>query len=357
MADKEQILIDVQFDTKMVDAAKTKLAASITAVNQLNAAQKALTKTIKDQGFATKEQAEELARINQQLDEEKRSIKSNTAIIQASTQARLSENASLDEQRQALAILQNAFAGLTKSEKDALGGQEALEKAIKQVSDSLKNQEHAIGDDRRNVGNYTESIEKAFENIGNAGEKLSPLVGSLKAMGGDAAQLGGSLEEILKTTGMMVNAGRALAAVTKTQTTATNAQTGAQMGLNAAMDANPIGAIIAALTALISLISMFCSASREAERAQASFNNELERNNRLMEQAKSDAALAAKLAEVQGESAMEQLRIRKKAADDNVKIAEDEEDRLLEVIRNGKKRERSGKRVSQRSARQPSKSI
>ena len=111
MADKEQILIDVQFDTKMVDAAKTKLAASITAVNQLNAAQKALTKTIKDQGYATKEQAEELARINQQLDEEKRSIKSNTAIIQASTQARLSENASLDEQRQALAILQKAFAG------------------------------------------------------------------------------------------------------------------------------------------------------------------------------------------------------------------------------------------------------
>ena len=249
MADKEQILIDVQFDTKMVDAAKTKLAASITAVNQLNDAQKKLNKTIKEQGYATAEQAEELARINQQLDEEKRSIKSNTAIIQASTQARLSENASLDEQRQALAILQKAFAGLTKEEKEAMGGQEALEAAIKQVSDALKEQEHAIGDDRRNVGNYTESIEKAFDNIGNAGQKLAPLVGSLKSMGGGAAQVGESLDQILKTTGLLVNAGKAMAAVAKAQTVATQAETGAQVGLNAAMEANPIGAIIAALTA------------------------------------------------------------------------------------------------------------
>lgn len=342
MADKEQILIDVQFDTKMVDAAKTKLAASITAVNQLNAAQKALTKTIKDQGYATKEQAEELARINQQLDEEKRSIKSNTAIIQASTQARLSENASLDEQRQALAILQKAFAGLTKEEKDAMGGQEALEAAIKQVSDSLKEQEHAIGDDRRNVGNYTESIEKAFDNIGNAGQKLAPLVGSLKSMGGGAAKVGESLEQILQTTGLLVNAGKAMAAVAKAQTVATNAQTTAQYGLNAAMDANPIGAIIAALTALISLISMFCSSTKDAERAQEAFNDEQERYNRLLEQRKYETDYEIELMKLEGATAVDIAEKRKEAAWDEYneakKIRLQKEGELIKAREKGKKK-------------------
>jgi len=323
MADKEQILIDVQFDTKMVDAAKTKLAASITAVNQLTAAQKALTKTIKDQGYATAEQAEELARINQQLDQEKRSIKSNTAVIQASTQARLSENASLDEQRQALAILQNAFAGLTKEEKEAMGGQEALEAAIKQVSDALKQQEHAIGDDRRNVGNYTESIEKAFENIGNAGKNLAPLVGSLKSMGGEGAQLGTQLENILKTTGLLVNAGKAMAAVAKAQTVATQAETGAQVGLNAAMEANPIGAIIAALTALISVIQLFCNATKDAENAQKSFNDEQERYNQLLENRKYELDYEIELMKLEGATAVDIAEKRKEAAWDEYNTAKD----------------------------------
>ena len=342
MADKEQILIDVQFDTKMVDAAKTKLAASITAVNQLNAAQKALNKTIKEQGYATAEQAEELARINQQLDQEKRSIKSNTAVIQASTQARLSENASLDEQRQALAILQNAFAGLTKEQKEALGGQEALEAAIKQVSDSLKEQEHAIGDDRRNVGNYTESIEKAFDNIGNAGQKLAPLVGSLKSMGGGAAQVGESLDQILKTTGLLVNAGKAMAAVAKAQTVATQAETGAQVGLNAAMEANPIGAIIAALTALISLISLFCSSTKDAEKAQEAFNDEQERYNKLLEQRKYETDYEIELMKLEGATAVDIAEKRKSAAWDEYNYAKNlrlqKEAELQKARDNGKKK-------------------
>lgn len=323
MADKEQILIDVQFDTKMIDAAKTKLAASITAVNQLNDAQKQLNKTIKEQGYATAEQAEELARINQQLDQEKRSIKSNTAVIQASTQARLTENASIDDQRQALGILQKAFAGLTKEEKEAMGGQEVLEKAIKQVSDSLKEQEHAIGDDRRNVGNYTESIEKAFDGIGDAGKKLSPLVGSLKSMGGAGEKAANVLEGVLGVTDKMAKAGKAMAAVKKTETVATQAQTGAQVGLNAAMEANPIGAIIAALTALISLIGVFCSATKEAEEAQSSFNDEQDRYNALLEQRQYELNYEIEMMKLEGATATEIAEKRQEAAWKEYEYAKD----------------------------------
>ena len=158
---QEQIVVDIRFDTKLVDDARTKLAASIGAVNDLKAAQQELNKTIKEQGYATKEQAAQLARISRELETETRAQKSNTAVLQAATLAQYDSNASLDEQRQYLNTLQKAVASMSKEQMDMLGGQEALQKQIKAVSDSLKEQEHAIGDDRRNVGNYTESIIEA----------------------------------------------------------------------------------------------------------------------------------------------------------------------------------------------------
>lgn len=155
---REEIIIDVQFDTKLVEEARTKLAASITAVNDLKTAQKELNKTIQEQGYATKEQSAQLARIQKDLEAETRAQKSNTAVLQAATLEQYKNTASLDDQRQYLNTLQKAYASMTKEQMDMAGGQALLQKQIQDVTNAVKAQEHAIGDDRRNVGNYTESI-------------------------------------------------------------------------------------------------------------------------------------------------------------------------------------------------------
>ena len=161
MAKEEQILIEVKFDTKLVEEAREKLAASLTAVKYLKDEQKELNKTIQEQGYATKEQSSQLAQLNKQIDAATRAQKSNTAVLQAATLETYNNNASLDEQRQYLNTLQKAYASMDKEQMEMAGGQELLQKKIKDVSDALKEQEHAIGEDGRNVGNYTESILKA----------------------------------------------------------------------------------------------------------------------------------------------------------------------------------------------------
>lgn len=167
MEQQDQVVIDIRFDTKLVDDARTKLAASLGAVNDLKKAQQELNKTIKEQGYATKEQAAQLSRITRDLEAETRAQKSNTAVLQAATLQQYDNNASLDEQRQYLNTLQKAVASMSKEQMDMLGGQEALQAQIKAVTESVKAQEHAIGDDRRNVGNYTESLVAAAEQSHN----------------------------------------------------------------------------------------------------------------------------------------------------------------------------------------------
>lgn len=83
--------------------------------------------------------------------------------------------------------------------------QEQFTKKIKDLSDALKQQEAAMGDTRRNVGNYAEGFKTALTNVINATPALKGF------------------------------------------------QT-AQLGVNAAMNANPIGAIIMLFTGLVEIL-------------------------------------------------------------------------------------------------------
>lgn len=86
------------------------------------------------------------------------------------------------------------------------------------------------------------------------------------------------------------------------KTTATGAQAGAdvalagaeegataaQIALNAAMDANPVGVIIVAVTALIALMSLFGDSQKEADEKALAYNKALEEQNQLLVQLADD---------------------------------------------------------------------
>lgn len=340
MADKETILIEVKFDSSAVDTARKALQQNI---NELQANKKELREIQKevDKGNSLTEQgAKRYAELNAKIEENKRSIKSNTAIVQAATAARATENDSLDMQRQYLNTLQKAYAGLTAEQKEAMGGTEELEKAIKAVSDSLKAQESAIGDNRRNVGNYAESIQQAFGEMAHAGELLSPAVSLLRGMGGEGQKAAAALDALSKVMQLAGKASKVLTTAQQAEKVATEGATVAQNGLNAAMAANPIGLIIAGISTLLPLVQSIINAFGDASSEIEAFNNELERQSQLIEQMQADAQFEAKVAGIMGASAQEQLRIQRDAAKKAEEIAQQKVDELMRIQREGNKKER-----------------
>ena len=350
MADTEQVLIEVKFDAATIDGARKALQQNLNQLQQNKKELADLNKQVKDGNALTEAGAKRYAQLNKDIEENKRAIKSNTAILQAATAARATENDSLDVQRQYVNTLQKAFAGLTAEQKEAMGGAEQLEKYIKSVSDSLVDQEHAIGENGRNVGNYAESMQKAFGEMAHAGELLSPAVSLLRGMGGEGKKAAAALDALSKVMQLAGKASKVLTTTQQAEKVATEGATVAQEGLNAAMSANPIGLIVAAISTLLPLVQSIISAFGDATDEIAAFNNELERQSNLIEQLQSDAAFEARIAGIMGASAQEQLRIRRDAAKKAVDIAQAEVDRLLEVKKNGSRKEKKAAEESYNEA-------
>lgn len=169
MADNNEILIDVQVDTQRM---QQELAAAIQSVAALKEEQKTLTKEIEAGNDANGEMAKQLATVKKNIEENNRTIKNHTALLQLEGEQVVSNNMSLDEQRRVLNTLQKAYGQLSGEEKknaDMAGG---LRDQIKQLTEQVKEQEHAIGDDRRNVGNYAES----FKGLGSASKDAKDLL-------------------------------------------------------------------------------------------------------------------------------------------------------------------------------------
>lgn len=192
MADKKEILIDVKVD--MGEVAQ-KLSEATARVNELKDRQKELkaeqkdwAKQLKDGSMSLSDfnakmlvNTKEYAANSAEIEANSRVVKSSTAILQTETMARLDENASLDEQRQLLNAAQKAYAQLSGEEKVAADASGGLRDQIDKLSESVKKQEAAIGDNRRNVGNYAGGIEQASKNMGVFGSAMNRMVVGVKS--------------------------------------------------------------------------------------------------------------------------------------------------------------------------------
>ena len=187
---EEQIIIDVNID---VEKARQNL---VDAMKDIGDAKKRLS-DLKDEteNFTkmTKDQAQEYANLNKRIQENSRVVKSNTALLQAENTTILDTTASLNDQRAQLAQLQKAYASLSGEEKtmaDASGG---LRDMIKKLTEQVKEQESAIGDNRRNVGNYTESLAR-WSDAANITK------GALEGLAGGSSKASKAADQLNKVT-------------------------------------------------------------------------------------------------------------------------------------------------------------
>ena len=124
------------------------------AINNLRAANKELSKDYaanSNEIAANKQRIAELTAVNKTYNAE---LNNNIKTISSGV-------GSLQAQRAELSRLTAEYTKLSEEERTQTDAGKEMQQQIKSLSDSLKEQEKAIGDTRRNVGNYTDSIIEA----------------------------------------------------------------------------------------------------------------------------------------------------------------------------------------------------
>lgn len=103
--------------------------------------------------------SEDLRRVQTVLKDTNRTLDNNRAAMKAAT-------GSIEEQRKTLAVLTDQWKKQGTSTDEGKKKQEALAKQIRSLSDDLKKQESAVGNNTRNVGNYTDALSTLNPTMG-----------------------------------------------------------------------------------------------------------------------------------------------------------------------------------------------
>lgn len=203
----EQVtLLDLSFDTsgaldgldslieKSLELANTKKqlnAALKDEQAQVNAAGKAFKagaisqeeyrKVISNSTKAQTELTKQMIGVNKSISDNNAEIKVNTTLLTSQESSVNSLRAQLAKNTKEL----NAMSAATRNNTDE---GKALAAETKEISDKLKEMEKAVGDNRRNVGNYAESVQEALSNTkglsgatGTLASSMTGAIGSVKA--------------------------------------------------------------------------------------------------------------------------------------------------------------------------------
>src|SRR5574343_1806905 len=147
---KKQLTATMKDEQKQVtDAGKAFKAGAIT--------QDEYQKTVENSTKAQVELTKQINVINRSIPDNNQEIKVNTTLMTSQEGSVHALRAQLAKNTKEL----NAMSAATRNNTDE---GKALVTETKEISDKLKEMEKAVGDNRRNVGNYAESIDEALKN-------------------------------------------------------------------------------------------------------------------------------------------------------------------------------------------------
>lgn len=236
----EQVtLLDLSFDTsEALDGLDALIAKSLELAEtkkQLQSALKDEKKQLDEAGKAFKsgslsqddykkavsDSTKAQVELTKQLTDTNKSITDNNSAIKVNTTLLKSQEDSVDALRAQLAKNTKELNAMSAATRNNTDEGKALVTETKEISDKLKEMEKAVGDNRRNVGNYAESIQEAMSST-------QGLSGATAAM---ATSLSGGVN-ILKV-------------------------------FNATLKANPILAIVSVILVLISTVEKLMKRNSE----------------------------------------------------------------------------------------------
>ena len=145
---KSQLMSAIKDEKKQLDEAGKSYKAGIIGQDEYK-------KAVGDAAKAQIELKKQLLDVNASISDNNREIKTNTTLLNSQEDSVDALRAQLAKNTKEL----NAMSAATRNNTDE--GQKLVTET-KEISDKLKDMEKAVGDNRRNVGNYAESIQEAM---------------------------------------------------------------------------------------------------------------------------------------------------------------------------------------------------
>lgn len=173
---EEQVIISVDLDDGKLAERLEKVTDQLVGLKQTQAD---LNKEFKAGNVSAEEYSQRSKALSQEISTLSRQQGNLTQAVKLTTTATKDYGDSLDGERAKLNDMQKAFAALSKEQRESAAGQEFL-KSIKEQSDAVKAMEQSMGDARRNVGNYTDSILQASGQMGGFGKATSSIISPIK---------------------------------------------------------------------------------------------------------------------------------------------------------------------------------
>ena len=176
---RETTIIDVKLDAGKV---AQDLGDMITRIQALKKQQSDLNSEIKAGNDTNGQYSRKLIEVKDQLawcEKQAKGLSATTKLLNADTQT---YDSSLNGQRQKLADMQKAYAQLDAVQRESDGGRAFL-KSIDAQSESVKALEAAMGDHRRNVGNYPSAFNAVLPSLGKFNEKMTAMQSAIKELG------------------------------------------------------------------------------------------------------------------------------------------------------------------------------
>ena len=220
---EEQVIISVDLQAGGIEG---KLDAIVSQVASLKNEQRELNALYKAGAVDEETYIKKSKELSLQLGTLQKQQTNLTAAVQTSKKTNEDYADSLDGMRAKLNDMQKAYATLTKAQRESVEGKEFL-RAIAEQDKAVKGLEQSIGDARRNVGDYEGAIKRAFPAIGNFSDGIAKATGIMEALGTGGAKA---------MKGLVSGLGQATKAALK-------------------FIATPIGAVLAAVVAAVSLLS------------------------------------------------------------------------------------------------------
>jgi hypothetical protein len=256
------VLASFEFDTEQISKAKDENAKLKAEIIALRREQSETNKVIKESGQVTEQQAASLAKNDAKLKDLNKSYQSNIKVINANAASTSSLNKALNEEikteQQALNNIQKltqARKGLDATTADGRKQIELINAKIDENNKFVTENSDAYTKQKRNVGNYTESIKEALngQNLFNGSlngfsSVTSALQPILTAIQVEVAGISSSFKAAAVSTEGMTVAQRASAV-------ATAASSNALKILRVALISTGVGALVVALGSLVTFLS------------------------------------------------------------------------------------------------------
>ena len=273
------------------------------------------------------------------------------AMGELGTQAK-SVKGGLRELTQATADMTVAYRNLTDEEKNSPIGQ-AMAQSIAQMTERAGQMRDAMADVQASIQNAA-SDTRTFDQIAGAANlttsSFQTLQGAAKLLGvemGDNVEVIAKLQAAMAVTngltqiqtalqkqsavmqGVMAVQAAAAAVAQKSLAGATGAATIAQKAFNLVANANPYVLLATGIMAAVSALYLFTSGDREAEKAQADLNDELERTSKQLAAIDRETDFNVAIAEAAGKSWEEIHKLRLEAARTKLALADMSYDALV----------------------------